>query len=128
MKFCTDHWTKLREKIAELGMESLVAKSGEEIRAKQAEDLNGNAGKSTFDPLMAAHNMIVSQAMNLVGLDLMVANEDGTDRCPFCYLQARHIAACKEPNCTWTCESTWIPGACGEALAEAKRLGLVGEA
>ena len=128
MKFCEDHWNKLRAEIKNLGMGSLVAKSGEEIMAKQIEELTGSASKSTFDPLMAAHNLIFSQALQTAGLDLLVQNEDGTDRCPLCYLQTAHLAACKEPGCTWTYEMTWIPGACGEALEEAKRLGLVSEA
>jgi hypothetical protein len=127
MKFCTDHWTKMREKVIELGMGSLIAKSGEEILAKQVEELKGNASKSTFDPLMAAHNMIVSFAVEMVGLDIMMDNEDGTPRCPICYLQAGHLATCKEPDCTWTYESIWISGAVGKSLSEAKRLGLVSE-
>lgn len=127
MKFCTDHWQKLRDEVARQGMESLVPTSGAEAMAKLASDLEAGASRVSFDPLMGAHNAIVANAMRYVGLELLLPNEDGTDRCPFCFLQVKHVEACKEPACEWTYEKSWIPGSVNEQREHAIRLGLIAE-
>lgn len=122
MRMCMDHWSKLRAAIADRGIEHLVARSGAALVARVMDD---EAGKPGFDPLFFAHNQIVGNAMSLVGLSLMAPNEDGSERCPLCYLQSLHEATCSEADCKWTYEQTWIPGAAGEAFTEAVRHGLV---
>lgn len=127
MKFCTDHWSKLRAEIDRLGMSSLIAKSGEEAISRAATELkSGESTRTTFDPLMAAHNMIVSNVMERAGLDLFVANEDGTHKCPLCYANKRHSDECDVDGCDFSYDS-WMTRAAEDVLAEAKRLGLVGE-
>jgi hypothetical protein len=88
-------------------------------------ELEKGSEKSNFDPLMAAHNMIVSRALDMIGLELMTANEDGSERCPICSLQMGHDANCKEPGCKYSYDS-WVEYAARDTLEEAKKLGLVG--
>lgn len=129
MKICERHWGMLRAEIDRLGLGHLVATSGEQAHAQLSRQLkDGEAAKTTFDPLMAANNMIWSQALQTAGLAAMAPHEDGSERCPICFLDAAHKAGCKDPDCAWTYEATWIPGPCKAAFDEAKRLGLVGDA
>jgi hypothetical protein len=124
MKFCDHHWTMLKSKISEFGLDSLVPTSGEEAHAKLVSELQHGASRGTFDPLMAAHNAIVSNALQSTGLELMVVSEENTHRCPICFLQTRHEELCTEPDCKFTYEA-WITRAVEDALAQAKELGLV---
>ena len=84
MKICTDHWAKLRAAIHAKGMSHLGASSGEEAAERLKAELDGTATDSTFDPLMAANNMIWSRALEMGGLYLMTQKEDGTEYCPLC--------------------------------------------
>lgn len=86
MKFCESHWDELREKIRERGLYGLVATSGEQAAAQMVSQVQDGASKANFDPLMGAHNAIVSNALYVAGLPLMMQNDDGSDRCPLCYL------------------------------------------
>lgn len=125
MKFCLPHWDALKAEIERLGMTALIAKSSEELHERLKNELESGTTKDTFDPLMGAHNLIVSRALDMVGLELMGKNEDGSEICPLCYLNAAHKRGCKEPGCTWTYDKTWISGPCGLMFDEAKRLGLI---
>jgi hypothetical protein len=127
MKFCQNHWNILRKAIDDRGMGHLVAKSGEECVKKLVADIE-QPSKSTFDPLMGSHNMILSRALHDYGLEIMMQNEDGSDRCPICFLDAKHKESCIDPGCTWIYEKSWIQGVADDALIEAKRLGLIGDA
>jgi hypothetical protein len=86
MKFCMPHWEALRTAVNARGLGDLVARSGEELGAKLEKELAGDNTLASFDPLMAAHNMILSNALNAGGLEVMAPNDDGTERCPVCYL------------------------------------------
>lgn len=122
MKFCQPHWEELREKIRERGLYGLVATSGEQAVAQLVDGVENGTKKTNFDPLMAAHNQLVSNAIGVVGLALMMLNEDGSERCPVCYL----IANCqcgKAGDCPFT---TWTTKAADGARAYAIELGLVG--
>jgi hypothetical protein len=124
MQFCQNHWGILRKAIIDRGMEHLIAKTGEECIKKLVTDIDQHS-KTTFDPLMGAHNMIISQALNDCGLEVMMQNEDGSDRCPICWMDTKHKDNCTDPNCIWTYEENWIQGVANDALTEAKRLGLI---
>ena len=130
MKFCQPHWEKLREAIRVRGLYGLVAKSGEEAMARTVAELEtASAGEaqrpSTFDPLMGAHWAIVNNVGDRVGiLTLMAPNEDGSERCPLCYIQTEHDKACHDPSCGSF--DRWVEYAADGALAEATKLGLVG--
>lgn len=122
MKFCDEHWARLKAAIEERGLGGLVSKTGEEAaRRFMSEDAKA------FDPLMYSHNAIVSNAVGVVGLVLMVANEDGSDKCPICFLKE---TPCGEPGCV-ECVAKfegWIQRAANDAADEAKALGLLASA
>lgn len=95
MKMCDPHWIKLKAAMNERGLEKYIAKSGEEAMQGVME--------SKADPLMSAFFGIVHHAMEIVGLELMSPNEDGSDKCPLCFLQqlARtETCTCGDPTCT----------------------------
>jgi len=127
MKFCMKHWDALKEAIRARGLDGLSAKTGETVVAKQVEELKaGESSKTTFDPLMGAHNAIVVRALDIVGLDLLTGGEGETEKCPICYLQAGHDATCKEEGCTHSFEP-WIGFAADAMRKEAIRLNLMAE-
>lgn len=130
MKFCQPHWDKLRVGIAEAGMDGLVAKDGVQAAAQLASGIQSGSTASNFDPLMAAHNMILSNAMNLLGQEALVlfTDDDQGPKCPLCYLTKIHLERCTEPGCPLKDHDHWIGFAIRDAKAEAVRLGLVGAA
>lgn len=84
MRFCIEHWARLRAAIHEKGMSQLVASSGAEAVARLRAELEGTADDSTYDPLMSAHNAITARALQQGGLYLMMKKDDGSDYCPLC--------------------------------------------
>jgi hypothetical protein len=90
---CQSHWDKLREALKVRGLYGMVAKDG----AQASRDL----AEGRPDPLMAAHNAIVGNALNTAGLAIMAANDDGSERCPICFLMAAAAGCqCGAPACT----------------------------
>lgn len=121
MRFCLPHWQELREAILAQGLESLIAKDGEEIAARLHSELEEGAKKTNFDPLMAAHMAILSNALSVAGLVVMSPNEDGSERCPLCYLVGN--CPCGRGNeCPYR---TWIYRAAEDMRTEAIKLGLL---
>ncbi len=110
---CADHWAALRAAISERGLDPFVSKSGKEAAARMVAELTGGARRETFDPLMSAHNAIVSNAVEVVGLFILTV-----DGCPICYIAAEapdgHPAKSDVKN--------WIRYAADGALEAAKRL------
>lgn len=91
MKFCQPHWEKLKKAIEVRGLP--IAKDGQEVVKK----MSGPATKGNFEALMGAHNVIVANAMQLVGSVILFDNQDGSERCPICYLKSReHEKDCPE--------------------------------
>jgi hypothetical protein len=88
MRFCQPHWAELRAAIAERSLGHLVAEGGEQAVRNLAAELTEGPRIQTFDPLMAAHNAIWMNAMERVGLDLMMPDEAGEQRCPICFVNA----------------------------------------
>lgn len=76
MKFCQAHWDLLRTKIDEAGLSAFIADGGEAV-AKRMVD-------GGFEPLLGAHNAIMSNALDQFGLALMMPDEEGKDRRPVC--------------------------------------------
>lgn len=117
MKFCQDHWDRLREAIAARGLAVLVPESGQEAAAKFADELTRGRTIDNFDPLMAAHMAVSINAMRVVSACggsplylLSTAPEDpvvGYDgfegrtwpRCPLCYLNLAHEVSCTDGGC-----------------------------
>ena len=109
MRFCENHWGMLREKVDAAGLGTLVPETAEKAMAGLVDQIETD--KTTvdnFDPLMGAHNAIVANGLDMVGLDLMQPNEDGSERCPICYLTA-YSQKWRGPNDICTC-------GCGERV------------
>jgi hypothetical protein len=117
MKFCQDHWNKLRTAMTARGLDHLGAKSGEDAIASVKAELDGE--ETEFDPLMACHWMITSRAIEIGGLYLMTKKEDGGDYCPICE------AAAHADVPLGVVEDYWINGPADAAQAEARKRGLV---
>lgn len=115
MKFCGQHWERLRGAIAARGLEALVSVGGHSAMEKLVDELQTKATTlDNFDPLMSAHWAIVGNATRILGNNgglylLMDGPEDPVDvvgyagrtwpRCPLCYLNLAHEVSCKEADC-----------------------------
>jgi hypothetical protein len=75
----------------------------------------------SFEPLLGAHNALVVNLLSTAGLEAMAPNDDGSDRCPLCFVIDR--CQCGEGEaCPFR---SWIVRAADDQLTEARRLGLV---
>ena len=125
MKFCQTHWDKLKEAIREAGIYGFAASSSDQIAAKMVKEIDAGASKSTFDPLMNGYLAILSNALDAAGLQVMGPNEDGSDRCPLCFMNEAHRALCKDgPGCTFSYDP-WIGFAARDQREKAVELGLM---
>lgn len=103
MKFCQTHWDRLRKEVTDAGMFHLVSKSGVQAVVRMTKELKGNA--TVPDPLLEAHNMIVSRGIECLGLGLMAKPEDGSEHyCPLCEVD-KHVP--NHPN-GMVCSEYWI--------------------
>ncbi len=109
MKFCPTHWSELRQAIEARGLGALVAKSGGEL----AECMQAGG----FEPLMVAHNAIVSN-IALAVPDAVFNNDEG---CPLCVV----INGCPCTEGEACPFRKWIGFAADDMLAIAKEKGLV---
>lgn len=66
-KFCDRHWTAIRAEIARAGLTAFVSKNGKEAAEKMRLDPVCLHTRQSFDPLMAAHNLIVLKATDKAG-------------------------------------------------------------
>lgn len=119
MKFCMPHWNALRAAIDARGMGHLVAKSGAEAVEGLVLELEGRAAEAMFDPLMAAHNMISSHALEVGGLYLLTG-----DYCPVCEF-CQHAPPPPEGHRYPTNDAYMIDGPADAVLAMARQQGLV---
>lgn len=95
MQFCQDHWDRLRAKIAERGLSTLVCEDGNEAVAKSAAQLNGAPlTVDNFEPLMGAMWAIVANLMDTFGVVVMM--DPG---CPLCSANQAHRDQCQAPEC-----------------------------
>jgi len=119
MKFCKSHWDALRAAVDARGMTHLVAKSGAQAFENVVLELEGREREAHFDPLMAAHNMILGHAMDLLGLVLFTG-----DYCPACELLKRYPPI-PEGHRYATNESYMIDGPVDAVLEIAREQGLM---
>ena len=122
MKFCEAHWDRLREAIKVRGLEGLVSKDGQEAAAKMVVELEEGSSKTTFDPLLGAHNAILSNTLRIAGLVILGADEKGEHYCPICYL-TQNCACGLGEKCDFF---GWIDRAADDVRDHAVSLGLVG--
>jgi hypothetical protein len=125
MKFCAEHWTKLRAAIDDVGLTALIPEGGEAAMKSMVSELDGST-VDNFDPLMRAHNMIFSRAMEEIKtkytqnpLMLMADDHEHPEwACPICALNwchAEHDRLCKQEGCTYPKEYDWTDEMMGVA-------------
>lgn len=119
MKFCQDHWDRLRAMIADRGLDGLVARGGEEALRRTMDEIQAGRSPDNFDPLMSAHWAIVNNASEYIGRaggNPLYLLADGPEdsvtgygpehegrtwpRCPLCYINLVHELTCKGGGCT----------------------------
>lgn len=108
MKMCQKHWDALRQGVHERGMGHLIPGSGQDAVDRIKKEQQGEAVPP--DPLMEAHNMILSRSIELLGMYILTMKE-GTEAsneghyCPLC--EAReHLPA--HPETGLLCDESWI--------------------
>lgn len=121
MQFCKVHWEQLRTAIKERGLDHLVSKSGEEAVQRMVEEIEGVESNNNFDPLIAAHNMILDRALQMGGLYLFSG-----DYCPICEVM-KHMDG-KPGDITgrlWSAkeiEFDWINGPANAVLEHCRQI------
>ena len=137
MKFCSTHWTALREAVEDSGLSVLIAEGGEATVKNLASEFKDGRTIDNFDPLMGAHNAIWSMAMEIVKerytqnpLMMMADDVEHPEwACPICALNwchAEHDRLCTQEKCDWPKEYDWtdemITGSVNHMLDEWKAL------
>jgi hypothetical protein len=138
MKFCQKHWDTLRQKIADRGLDHLVAQGGPMATAQMADQIKTReVTRDNFDPLMAAHWAIVGNAMEMLsraGIDPLYllgdgrSAPDGRNDCPLCELNYLHKTGCTDPRCVLDKEAGYdwmLDRAADDSLDQARDLKLI---
>ena len=64
MKFCQDHWDRLRQRIDDRGLSHLIAADGQKAVSMMTSQLQERrTTRENYDPLMGAHFAILNNAM-----------------------------------------------------------------
>lgn len=119
MKFCTEHWERLRRAIDDRGLTRFVSQSDADLIRKHS---TGASPATRYDPLLEAHNAIVANTFAVAGLELFETRADGSEWCPICFLLT---CQCGRPECPTEFEG-WIENAANDALEAAHTLKLIG--
>lgn len=109
MKMCQPHWDRLRQAIKSRGLFDLCPLSGEEASKRMESAMNGPITLDNFDPLMGAHNNILSAAMQKIEqvggnpLAMFAENPEHPEwQCPICFLNwlsKDHDDNCFDADC-----------------------------
>lgn len=132
MKFCARHWESLRAAVDASGMGALVAESGDQAVSNLTRELQDGPTIDTFDPLMTAHNAIMSGAMAIIKdryqqnpLMLMADDTEYPEwACPVCALNWCHVEhdrICTMEGCTYPTGHTYDEEAIEQGVAAARR-------
>jgi hypothetical protein len=122
VRFCEDHWERLRVAIEDRGLAHLIAPDGAVAAEQMADQLKrAAAGEEpgtavNYDPLMAAHWAIANNVMTQLGSNSLYLMGGGPEdpvtghgpkydgrtwpRCPLCYINLAHEVSCTDPACT----------------------------
>jgi len=66
---------------------------------------------------MDAHNAIIANVMDVVGIEAAASNPDGSDRCPLCFINWAHKKYCVNSACTMKSGyNHWIDRAADDQL------------
>lgn len=106
VRMCQQHLDGLRGLIEASGYGSLIAADGEEADRRLSKELQESAGPDDFDPLMAAQNLILGNAIDAAGTQVLGPAADGSERCPICYLEVPQ----------------WVEHAARDAIEQAKTI------
>lgn len=121
MRFCQDHWDRLRAAIEQRGIGHLIAQGGERAAANLKSEIEAGASIVNFDPLMGAHNAIVSNALSNMppqaAMAMMTVDEPREAACPLCVLNA-NAPGQPHPNAF----DEWIDLAADDAKSRADEL------
>jgi hypothetical protein len=131
MRMCADHWGMLRAAVDATGLGTLVSEDGEEAMKKMVTGMQEGPTIDNFDPLVQAHNALLSNVMKLCMenggqnsvAELMGLSPPGEwcQWCPLCYINEQHEQACEDPDCTFTFDD-WCTRAAQEQLTAWKEL------
>jgi hypothetical protein len=121
---CEEHWATLREAIEERGLSEFISDDGAKAARRTAEQIEkGAVTIKTFDPLLGAWGAIMGNAVSVGGIAVMYPNEDGSDRCPLCYLNDLHAETCTDPECPGgPVFDSWITLAADDQVATWEKL------
>jgi len=97
-------------------MGHLGARNPEGAIERIKEELKGEDNPETFDPLMAANNMIWAAGLREGGLYLMGRDEKGNEYCPLCEAE-KHGGPGTAKN--------WIEGCTDSLYEHCKQIGLI---
>lgn len=130
MRFCQDHWDRLRAAIDERGLSHLIAPDGKTAMMQMADQLKrAEAGDEphtpvNYDPLMSAHWAIVNNLGDAArqhggpGAALYILTGD---ICPLCFANEQHQQGCQDEGCTFTYDD-WIDYAANDQAEYVKTL------
>lgn len=93
MKFCQDHWDRLRAAITDRGLDDLIAKGGVRAARNLKSEIEAGPSMANFDPLMGAHNAILNNALDNMppgaAMAMLTSPDDAPEQsCPLCVLNA----------------------------------------
>jgi len=118
MRFCMEHWDRLKKAIEDRGLNHLIAKDGEAAMDSTVRQLKGQDDASDLDPLMSATMGIYSAFVRDIGLAAMGVDENGNELCPLCGVKRQRDDL----------DENWIQGAATDSLDQARYLKLMPEA
>lgn len=141
MKVCLLHWQQCRDAIQARGLWHLVSTSGEEATAKLEAQLEGDKRPVQRDPLMDLNFMLMSNAIEKVGLMAIgPSGEEANDGefCPLCLprrsfdVHNTPTGRCGDPACQLQVkpgEKPWdemvLESAADHLLTQYRQMGLV---
>jgi hypothetical protein len=122
MKFCQEHWDKMRDAIEARGMTALVASDGRSAIENTIDELQRGQTIDNFDPLMAMHWSIAGNLLERLGPAALYVMSGGPEdlidiskldspelkakylgrtwpRCPVCYANISHEFTCRSTCC-----------------------------
>jgi len=110
MKMCQPHWDMLRAEVAAQGLADWVAPDGETAAAQLVDEVRrGEHTRVNYDPLMAAHNMILGRALDVAGI-VVLLDDFG---CPICRFNAQ-----RSPDGRCLCDNPQCPGKAPGSVAD----------
>lgn len=137
MKFCDEHWERLKDAIRQVRLWSLVAESGEEGTRRMRSWVSEGLTVDNFDPLIGAYYAIFAGAMTTISgtykhdpLVVMADPEHPERSCPICALvwcHEEHVRLCSQADCDFPKEYDWatnvLSAAADGALDQWRQLG-----